>query len=65
MALKKPARTVGHSTKKNSYRVRNGKEVRPAKYFGKHVGHGNYMAGTVDGELVVDSSGKPIPYKQI
>tara|TARA_Y100000592_G_scaffold71323_1_gene110994 strand:+ start:1953 stop:2150 length:198 start_codon:yes stop_codon:yes gene_type:complete len=65
MARKKPARTVGRSTKKNSYRVRDGKEVRPAKYYGKHVGHGSYMAGTIDGELVVDSSGKPIPYKQI
>ena len=41
------------------------KEVRPVKYFGKHAGHGTFMAGPVDGELVVDSAGRPKPYKTI
>ena len=53
------------NVKKNSYRMRNDKEVRPVKYFGKHAGHGTYMAGMIDQELVLDSSGKPLPYKVI
>ncbi len=65
MARKGQSRPAGRSVKKNSYRVRNGKEVRPVKYFGKHAGHGTFMAGTVDGELVVDSTGRPLPYKTI
>ena len=65
MARKKPSHPTGRTAKKNSYRTRNGKEVRPVKYFGKHAGHGTYMAGTVDGELVVEKNDKPLPYKQI
>ena len=57
MARKKPSRPL-NSLKSNSYRVRNGK-FRPVKYFGKHAGHGTYMAGTVDGQLVADSTGRP------
>lgn len=53
------------NVKKNSYRMLNDKEVRPVKYFGKHAGHGTYMAGTVDGELVRDNTGRPLPYKTI
>ena len=40
MARKKPSRPAGRSVKSNSYRVRNGKEVRPVRYFGKHAGYG-------------------------
>ena len=65
MARKKPSRPAGRSVKKNSYRGRNGKEVRPVKYFGKNSGHGTYMAGSIDGQLVTDSTGRPIPYKAI
>ena len=65
MARKKPSRSVGRSVKKNSYRGRNGKEVRPVKYFGKNAGHGTYMAGSIDGQLVTDSTGRPIPYKSL
>jgi hypothetical protein len=53
------------NVKRNSYRMLDDKEVRPVKYFGKHAGHGTFMAGTVDGELVVDSAGRPKPYKTI
>lgn len=53
------------NVKKNSYRMLNDKEVRPVKYFGKHAGHGTYMAGMIGQELVLDSSGKPLPYKVI
>ena len=65
MARKKPSRPAGRSDKSHSYRVRNGKEVRPVRYYGKHSGHGTYMAGSIDGQLVTDSTGRPIPYKSI
>ena len=65
MARKNPSRPAGRAVKANSYRVRNGKEVRPVKYFGKNSGHGTYMAGSIDGLLVTDSTGRPIPYKAI
>ena len=51
--------------KVSSYRTLNGKTVKPVLYVGKYAGHGTYMAGSVDGEMVVDSEGKPTPYKQI
>ena len=35
-------------------------------YDGHHKGHGSkYMSGTVNGELVVDKNGKPLPLKHI
>ena len=35
-------------------------------YDGHNVGHGgSYMSGSVNGELVVDENGKPLPLKQI
>ena len=46
-------------------RFLNGKEVRPIMYVGRHVGHGKYMAGTIDGQLVCDADGKPLKYKRI
>ena len=51
--------------KVNNYRTLNGKTVKPVLYVGKHIGHGTYMAGSVDGEMVVGPNGKPTPYKQI
>ena len=65
MARKKPSRPAGRAVKSNSYRIRNGKEVRPVKYYGKNAGYGTYMAGSRDGQLVPDSTGRPIPYKAI
>lgn len=48
-------------------RMLDGEEVKATKYFGRHAGHGNYMAGYIGtpGELVCDDHGKPIPFKQI
>lgn len=43
----------------------NGKDVKATMYNGKHAGHGKYMAGEVDGKLVADSSGKPLPLSSI
>ena len=65
MPRKKPSRPAGRAVKTNSYRVRNGKEVRPVRYYGKHAGYGTYMGGSIDGQLVTYSTGRPIPYKAI
>lgn len=41
------------------------KVVTPTLYFGKHAGHGKYMTGSVDGNMVCDSSGKPLPLNEV
>ena len=46
----------------NRQRVYGGKVVTPVHYSGSQVGHGNYMAGMVNNEIVRDESGKPIPF---
>lgn len=49
----------------DSYKRVNGEVCKPVLFAGKHAGYGTYMAGVVNGEMVVDNNGKPIPYKQI
>jgi hypothetical protein len=49
----------------SSYKMLDGKKVEPVLYYGRNAGHGTYMAGQVDGQTVVDHSGRPVPYKQI
>jgi hypothetical protein len=45
-------------------REHQGKTVKPVLYFGKHQGHGNYIAAAYEtGDLVVDAYGRPIPYQ--
>lgn len=41
------------------------KLVSPVLYGGSRIGHGNYMAGHIDGKTVEDKTGRPIPFKQI
>lgn len=47
----------------------NGKEIfiEPVFYWGRNLGHGNYMAGvrSDNKELFADDAGKPYPYNQI
>jgi hypothetical protein len=43
----------------------DGKIVKPVLYAGRHEGHGTYMAGAIEGELVLDKNGKPLPFKSI
>lgn len=50
---------------KGRVRYLGDKEVKPTLYCGKWEGHGSYMSGTVDGELVRDTHGKPLSFKQI
>jgi len=53
-------------TKESSYKTIDGKVVTPVLYAGKALGHGKYIAGHLEGKLVMDSSGaKPLPYKAI
>lgn len=56
---------AGYKTSAPRVRMLDGKIVKPVLYAGRHEGHGTYMAGAVDGELVCDASGKPLPLKQI
>lgn len=51
--------------KQDGYKTIDGKTVRPVLYAGKSIGHGTYMAGSVDGEMVMGRDGRPIPYKRI
>lgn len=51
--------------KTSSYRRINGEEVKPTLYVGKYAGHGTYMAGKIGDKLVLDATGRPVPYKQI
>ena len=44
-------------------RLHEGKTVTPVKYSGSAVGHGNYTAGLVNGVMVLDGRGKPIPFR--
>jgi len=49
--------------KDNVQKVRklNGVAVRRVLYNGRGVGHGKYFTGDIDGELIVDENGKPVP----
>ena len=66
MAGKKGNNTAARRGMSNdSYKRINGEVCKPVLFAGKHAGYGTYMAGVVNGEMVVDNNGKPIPYKQI
>lgn len=51
----------------DTFRKFNGKTVKPIFYYGKHKGHGNYIAAIDDGgNMILDkATKKPIPYKNI
>ena len=54
-------------TKTYQYKIVDGKKIKPVFYSGKLAGLGNYMAGVFvgSGDLVRNSNGRAIPYKQI
>ena len=58
MAFKKRKGQVSPNYKK----YRDGFEVKPSKYY--HA-HGALMVGSIDGEIICDSQGKPIPFGQL
>lgn len=45
----------------------NGKELEPVMYYGKHAGHGNYMAGRFvkTNDMVCDKNSKPLQWGEI
>ena len=42
-----------------------GKELKPCLYDGRAVGKGKYMTGTIDGNVIEDALGCPIPLRSI
>jgi len=46
-------------------RMLNGAPVILVLYNGKSIGHGKYHAGSVAGNLVCDTAGKPLPFKEV
>jgi hypothetical protein len=46
-------------------RYYKGQEVRASKYVGKAVGQGTYMSAAINGELICDANGKPMPFRSI
>ncbi len=71
MAQSKTARRVparGRKIDKSTYRIYQGKEVKPVMVGipkKNTTGYSTMMAGGIDGDLVRDSKGKIMPYKQI
>jgi hypothetical protein len=61
------------STSKNNIVIRQeqkkryykGQEIRASRYVGKAVGQGTYMSAAINGELIVDENGKPMPFRSI
>ena len=47
----------------NRVRMLNGKEVKPVRF--TNNGGKGIMAGSVDGELVCDNLGRPLPLRSI
>ncbi|TFH09133.1 MAG: hypothetical protein E4H14_05055 [Candidatus Thorarchaeota archaeon] len=41
------------------------KEIKPVLYVGRAVGHGRYFACMVDGVMVLDNDGVPVPFRQL
>lgn len=65
MAISKTAKAALGDKGASGKRMYNGKEVRPVLYVGRQLGHGKYMAGSVDGKLVMDSKGVPVRFSRI
>ena len=59
---------MGRKVNKSTYRIFQGKEIKPVMYsYPKQNSNGrrNIIAGAIDGEIMMDSNGRPIPYKQL
>ena len=48
--------------RKNLYQ---GKEFKPCLYDGRAVGKGTYMTGSINGDMILDAQGEPIPFRSI
>lgn len=65
MAISKTAKAALGDKGAAGKRMHEGKEVRPVLYVGRQVGHGKYMAGSVDGKLLMDANGIPMRFSRI
>jgi hypothetical protein len=54
--------TMRETHRKNIYK---GQEFRPCLYDGRSVGKGKYMTGSINGDMILDENGKPIPFRNI
>lgn len=59
MAVKKAKGVKSHNYK----RYINDVEVKPIRFV--HTGGRNILAGTVDGEIIMDQYGNPVPFHNI
>lgn len=41
------------------------KEIKPVLYVGQYAGHGRYFACMIDGEMVLDKDGAPVPFRHL
>ena len=48
--------------RKNLYQ---GKEFKPCLYDGRGVGKGKYMTGAINGDMILDALGEPMPFRSI
>jgi hypothetical protein len=49
-----------------SFKVYDGKKLKPSLYVGTAVGHGRYIAAQDEsGKLILDRDGRPIPYRDL
>lgn len=63
--MKKSAKK-GTDAVKPSYKTVNGMAIEPCVYKGKWAGCGTFVAAKFEnGDLVLDKSGKPVPYKML
>ena len=64
--LQEPAPVARRSNKRDKtsdrHRLYEGKMVIPVQFDGSSAGYGNYMAGMVNGAMVLDESGKPMRF---
>jgi hypothetical protein len=45
--------------------IYQGQEFKPCLYDGRAVGKSKYMTGAVNGDMILDAHGEPIPFKAI
>jgi len=57
------AKTGGKKKAPRKVRMIDGKVVKNVLYNGKPIGHGKYFAAEVDGVLLLDDAGKPMPFR--
>lgn len=49
----------------NRIRMLNGKTVQTCLYNGSAIGHGKFFAAMVDGQIILDNKGRPVPFRSV